>query len=325
MFQRRGRTLVGLGLAGSLGSRRSRAQEAPRGPVAIIVPWAPDGSADTLARLLAQKLSQDLGQSFVVENRPGASGIIGHAAVARARPDGSTILFVASATYAMVTHLLPLPYDNASLFAPVGLILSTPLLLCVSLMLGVTDVQGLVPRAKAAPGQLGYGSAGAGSTTHLATEMLLAMAGIAVTEVTYRGNAPAVQAVLAGEVQFTSVDASVALPFVRSGDLRALAVTTHERSPLMPEIPSVAEAGYPEYGCATEFALLAPAGTPSAITSRLQAAVAAALRTPDMQEKLAQQVVVATIGTPDEFPAYMARESARWGKLIRDRNIRVQN
>jgi tripartite-type tricarboxylate transporter receptor subunit TctC len=150
------------------------------------------------------------------------------------------------------------------------------------------------------------------------------MAGIEVTDVTYRGNAPAVQAVLAGEVQFTSVDAAVALPFARSGDLRAIAVTTRERSPLLPEIPSIAESGYPDYECATEFALLAPAGTPAAVTARLQAAAAAALRAPDMQEKLAQQAVVATIGTPDEFPAYLARENARWGKLIRERNIRVQ-
>jgi tripartite-type tricarboxylate transporter receptor subunit TctC len=321
MLSRRGLGLATLGVAGA---GHALAQDAARGPVTIIVPWAPGGSADTLARLLAQKLSQDLGQSFVVENRPGASGMIGHAAVARARPDGNTILFAASATYAMVPHLLPLPYDNATAFAPIGLILSTPLLLCVSPKLGITDVQGLVARAKAAPGKLSYGSAGAGSTTHLATEMLLGMAGIEVTDVTYRGNAPAVQAVLAGEVQFTSVDAAVALPFARSGDLRAIAVTTRERSPLLPEIPSIAESGYPDYECATEFALLAPAGTPAAVTARLQAAAATALRAPDMQEKLAQQAVVATIGTPDEFPDYLARENARWGKLIRERNIRVQ-
>ncbi|MBR0663078.1 tripartite tricarboxylate transporter substrate binding protein [Roseomonas hellenica] len=321
MLGRRGLGAAALGLAAA---RQALAQDAARGPVTIIVPWAPGGSADTLARLLAQKLSQDLGQSFVVENRPGASGIIGHAAVARARPDGSTILFAASATYAMVPHLLPLPYDNATAFAPIGLILSTPLVVCVSPRLGVTDLQGLVARAKAAPGRLSYGSAGAGSTTHLATEMLLGMAGIEVTEVPYRGNAPALQAVLADEVQFTSVDAPVALPFVRSGDLRAVAVTTRGRSPLLPEVPSIAEAGYPDYECATEFALLAPAGTPAAVTARLQAAVAAALRAPDMQEKLAQQAVVASIGTPAEFPAYLARENARWSRLIRERNIRVQ-
>lgn len=321
MLGRRGLGAAALGLAGA---RQALAQDAARGPVTIIVPWAPGGSADTLARLLAQKLSQDLGQSFVVENRPGASGIIGHAAVARARPDGSTILFAASATYAMVPHLLPLPYDNATAFAPIGLILSTPLVVCVSPRLGVTDLQGLVARAKAAPGRLSYGSAGAGSTTHLATEMLIGMAGIEVTEVPYRGNAPALQAVLAGEVQFTSVDAPVALPFVRAGELRAVAVTTRGRSPLLPEVPSIAEAGYPDYECATEFALLAPAGTPPAVIARLQAAVAAALGAPDMQEKLAQQAVVASIGTSAEFPGYLARENARWSRLIRERNIRVQ-
>jgi tripartite-type tricarboxylate transporter receptor subunit TctC len=314
---------AGAALAGR--TRPAAAQgQYPTGPVTVVVPWAPGGSADTLARLLAQKLSQDLGQPFVVENRPGASGIIGHASVARARPDGQTILFAASATYAMVPHLLPLPYDNGAAFAPVGLILTTPLLLCVPPGLGVGDVAGLVARAKAAPGRLSYGSAGAGSTTHLATELLLAVAGIEVTEVSYRGNAPAVQAVLAGEVQMTTVDAAAALPFVRSGHLRAIAVTTRERSPLLPEIPTIAESGYPGYECATEFALLAPAGTPAPVVARLNAAAAAALRAPDMQEKLAQQAVVATVGTPEEFPAYLARESAKWRDLIRERNIRVQ-
>ena len=313
-----GAAALGLAMAG-----HARAQDAARGPVSILVGWAPGGSSDVLARLLAQKLSADLGQPFVVENRPGASGIIASAAVARARPDGNTLVFAANATYSMVPHLLPLPYDNVAAFAPVGLMMSTPLLICVSPRLGVRNVQELVARAKAEPGRMSYGSAGAGSTTHLASELLIAMAGVQVPDVTYRGNAPALQAVLQGEVQFTSVDATVALPFFRSGDLRAIAVSTRQRTPLLPDVPSVAESGYPDYECATDWALLAPAGTPAPVVARLHAAAAAALRAPDMQEKLAQQAVVAKIGTPEEFPAHLARESSQWGELIRARNIRA--
>jgi tripartite-type tricarboxylate transporter receptor subunit TctC len=171
---------------------------------------------------------------------------------------------------------------------------------------------------------MSYGSAGAGSSTHLAIELLLTMSGAPVTDVTYRGNGPAMQAVLAGEVAFTSVDALVALPFVRAGDLVPLAVTTRWRSPVLPEVPTVAESGYPEYECATDFALLAPAGTPAPVIARLHAAVKAALDRPELKEKLTQQSVMVSVGEPGDFPAYVARESAKWGGLIRARGIQAQ-
>ena len=317
---------LGLATLATLGmtNAAARAQGLPRGPVTVVVPWAPGGSADSLSRLLASQLSASMGQSFVVENRAGASGLVGHAAVARARPDGSTLLFAACATFVMVPHLLPVPYDGIRAFAPVGTVMSNPLLFCASPRLGVRDIQGLIAKAKAEPGAMSYGSAGTGSSTHLAIELLLSMSGAPITDVSYRGNGPAVQAVLTGEVAFTSVDALVAMPFVRSGDLVPLAVSTRWRSPAMPEIPTVAESGYPEYECATDFALLAPAGTPAPTIALLHDAVKAALAKPEMQEKLTQQSVVAALGEPQDFPNYVERESAKWGDLIRTRGIKMQ-
>jgi len=323
MIHRREFGLMTMGMLG-LAAAPAAAQELPRGPVTLVVPWAPGGSADALARLLAQQLSTDLGRSFVVENRAGASGLVGHGYVARARPDGTTLLFAASATLVMVPHLLPVPYDADRAFAPIGVILTNPMLFCAAPHLGVHDIPALIARAKAEAGGMSYGSAGAGSSTHLAIELLLSMAGVRVADVSYRGNAPAVQAVLAGEVAFTAVDSLVALPFVRSGDLVPLAVTTRWRSDILRDVPTVAESGYPEYECATDFALLAPAGTPAPMIARLHEAVSAALAKPALQEKLAQQGVVAAVGTPQEFPAYVARESAKWGALIRSRGIQVQ-
>jgi tripartite-type tricarboxylate transporter receptor subunit TctC len=323
MIHRRELGLAALGTL-ALAGTSARAQDLPRGSITVIVPWAPGGSADALSRLLASQLSGSVGQSFVVENRAGASGLVGHAAVARARPDGSTLLFAACPTFVMVPHLLPVPYDGVRAFAPIGTIMSSPLLFCASPALGVRDIQGLVAKGKAQPGTMSYGSAGTGSSTHLATELLLSMSGAPITDVSYRGNAPAVQAVLTGEVAFTCVDALVALPFVRSGDLVPLAVSTRWRSPVLPEVPTVAESGYPEYECATDFALLAPAGTPAPTIARLHAAVKAALETPEMRDKLAQQSVVPAVGEPGAFPAYVERESAKWGELIRARGIKLQ-
>ncbi len=304
--------------------RSAAAQERLRGPVTLVVPWAAGGSADLLARLLAQQLSPELGQPVLVDNRPGASGLVGHQSVARARPDGQTILLAASATYAMVPHLLPMPYDNQRAFAPIGLIATMPMLACVSPRLGVTDMAGLVARAKAAPGRLSYASAGVGSSTHLAAELLLSLAEIEMLEVGYRGNAPAVQSVMADETQLTIVDAAVALPFVRSGELKAVGVTTQQRSPQFPDVPTVAESGYPDYFCATQFALLAPAGTPRAIIGQIHQATATALNAPELRERLDSQAIQVTLGTPEDFPDELARESARWGDLIRRRNIKAQ-
>ncbi|MFT8243501.1 Bug family tripartite tricarboxylate transporter substrate binding protein [Roseomonas sp. BN140053] len=297
----------------------------PNRPVTLVVGWAPGGSTDFVARLLAQGMSKELGQQVVVENRAGASGTIGHVFVARARPDGYTLLMGVNSTYAMATHLFPQKgYDDARSFAPVGRVAETPIFLCASNQLGVRDVQGLIAAAKRQPGKLSYASSGAGSSAHLATELFLKMAEIDVLNVTYRGGAPAVQALLTGEVQMAFVDAVTALPLIAAKSVVPLGVSSLQRNPLVPEIPTVAESGLPGFECSSQFALLAPAGTPEPIIGRLSTAMLATLRDPDTLERLRQASNFPTPGSPAEFPAYLATESSKWGEVIRTRGITAE-
>lgn len=220
-----------------LGASTAMAQEAwPVGrPVSIIVSFAPGGSTDVVARILAQQLSQHIGTNFVVENRPGASGTIGMASVARARPDGHTLVFSGGGTYSMVGHLYPRRgYDEETSFDPVGAATTSSIFMCVNPRLGIADIPAFIARAKAEPGRMSYGSSGAGGSAHVATELFLGDAGIEVESVTYRGGAPALQALVAGEVQMAFVEAVSALPLIRSGEIRALGVSSAERNPLAP-------------------------------------------------------------------------------------------
>jgi tripartite-type tricarboxylate transporter receptor subunit TctC len=291
-------------------------------PVTIVVSWAPGGSTDFVARVLAQQLSAELGGNVVVDNRPGASGTVGHASVARARPDGYTLLLGVNSTYAMARHLFPQRgYDDESAFAPIGRVAASPIILCTNPAFGARDIAGLIERAKAAPGRLSYASSGAGSSAHLATELFLRSAGIQVQNVTYRGGAPAVQALVANEVQMAMVDAVTALPLMAAGSIVGLGVSTLARNPLAPNVPTIAEAGFPGFEATSDFALLAPSGTPPALVARLAAATQAALRNPELLERLRQNAIVPTPGTPEAFPAYLAAESAKWGEVIRTRGI----
>lgn len=312
--------------------RRSVAQGAnpaegsyPNRTVTLVVSWAPGGSTDFVGRLLAQQMSKELGQPMVVENRAGASGTIGHLYVARARPDGYTLLMGVNSTYAMATHLFPQKgYDDARNFAPVGRIAETPIFLCVRPQLGVKTVQELVAKAKAQPGKMSYASSGAGSSAHLATELFLKMADIDVMNVTYRGGAPAVQALLAGEVQMAFVDAVTALPLMQSKEAIGIGVSSLQRNPLTPDIPTIAESGLPGFECSSQFALLAPAGTPEPVIARLHAALVAAMRDEGVLSRLRQASNFPTVGSPSEFPAYLAAESGKWGEVIRTRGITAE-
>jgi tripartite-type tricarboxylate transporter receptor subunit TctC len=297
----------------------------PNRNVTLVVSWAPGGSTDFVGRLLAQQMSKELGQPVVVENRAGASGTIGHLYVARARPDGYTLLMGVNSTYAMATHLFPQKgYDDAKSFTPVGRIAETPIFLCVRPALGVKTVQELVARAKAQPGKMSYASSGAGSSAHLATELFLKMAEIDVMNVTYRGGAPAVQALLAGEVQMAFVDAVTALPLIQSKEAIAIGVSSAARNPLVPEIPTIAEQGLPGFECSSQFALLAPAGTPEPVVAKLHAALVASMRDEGVLGRLRQASNFPTVGTPAEFPAYLAAESGKWGEVIRTRGITAE-
>ncbi|MBD0273751.1 MAG: tripartite tricarboxylate transporter substrate binding protein, partial [Acetobacteraceae bacterium] len=249
----------------------------------------------------------------------------GHASVARARPDGYTLLLGVNSTYAMARHLFPQRgYDDDKAFASVGRLAVSPIFLCVNPKLGVQDIKGFVAKAKAQPGKLSYASSGAGSSAHLATELFLRSAGIDVQNVTYRGGAPAVQALITGEVEMAFVDAVTALPLMQSKQIAAIGVSTPGRNPLAPEVPTVAESGFPGYEATSDFALLAPAGTPAPVLGKLAAATAAAMKNPEVLERLRQNSIFPTVGTPEEWPSHFAAESAKWGDVIKTRGITLE-
>jgi tripartite-type tricarboxylate transporter receptor subunit TctC len=316
-------TTAMLGLPAGLA--RAQGEYPGTRPVTLVVAWAPGGSTDFVARVLAQGMSAALNGNVVVDNRPGASGTIGHASVARARPDGYTLLLGVNSTYAMARHLFPnRGYDDETSFVGIGRVATTPIFLCVNNTLGVTDIAGFVARAKRESGKLSYASSGAGSSAHLATELFLRMAGIEVQNVTYRGGAPVVQALITGEVQMAFVDAVTALPLIAAKQVTAIGVSSPPRNPLAPQIPTIAESGYPGYECSSDFALLAPAGTPAAIVQTLHAAKIAALRQPEVIEKLRNGSMFPDPGTPEAWPQQIRAESAKWGEVIKSRDITLE-
>ena len=296
------------------------AADYPVRPVRVIVPFAPGGS-DVPARMLAVKLGEKLGQPFVVENRPGAAGVLGAELGAKAAADGYTLTF-ATASFAVtaVTHK-KLPYDPIKDFAAIGSVGSVPFVLATHPSLPVHSVRQFVALAKARPGELNYGSPGAGSIGHLANVLLAMRTGVKATHVAYKGTGPAVTALLSGEIQFMMPNLIGALPHVRAGKLRALGVATAHRSPLAPEIPTIAEAGVPGIVVGTWYGLLAPRGTPPAAIQMLNQEITAVLKSSEFRDQLAVQGVVPEIMAPDEFSAFIRAEIERWGKVSRDSGI----
>jgi tripartite-type tricarboxylate transporter receptor subunit TctC len=290
---------------------------APQRAVRVVVPFAAGGSSDLTARLVAEALGQRLGQPFVVENRPGAGGNIGAEAVARAVPDGHTLLFSTSSTHATNPALYRnLPFDPLRDFAPIAQVAFIPNLFVAHPGVATRSLAELVALARAEPGRLNYGSAGPGTSQHLAAALFAARAGITVQHVPYRGGAPAVTDLLGDKIQFMASPLVEVIEHVRAGRLRALAVTTLRRSPLLPEKPTVAET-LPGYEVALWNGLLAPAGTPPDAIRRLAQETQAALRTPEMQGRLAQQGSEAVGSGPDEFARFIAAEIPKWAELVR--------
>ncbi len=332
MITRRTLGTAALGLmAAPLLSRLGFAQGAgqtapgayPERNVTVVVPWAAGGSTDAVARIVSAKLQTDTGRGWVVDNRTGANGTIGFSSVARARPDGYTILVGTVSTYAMAPHLYQLPYDNDRAFIGVGLIASQPMILCVPKNSPHQNLAAWVAAAKAPNNRMVYANSGTGSSTHLATELFLAAAGIEMTDVGYRGGAPAVQGTMTNEAQMIVQAASGVLPLIASGELRALAISSAERSPVAPEVPTFREQGF-DVVVAEHIALLVPAGTPAPIVTRLNELFRAAVTAPDTRERLAALATVAETQRPEEWAAYNTAENARWRDVIRARNIRVQ-
>lgn len=296
----------------------------PGRPVTLVVPWPPGGPTDTFARVLAGRLSQDLGRPFLVDNRGGANGTIGMASAARARPDGYTLVVAPNSTYAVAPHLYQTPYSQERDFVGVGLLGSSPLFMLVPRASPVRSVADYVTQARAPGARKVYANAGVGATSHLAVELLLQTAGIDVTEIGYRGGGPAIQAVLAGEADMLFMPGAAVMSFIASGDLRALANTTRVRSPHAPDVPTFEELGFPGFEVVEHLALLAPAGTPEPILRRLNAACAAALAAPELKPRLDALTVTPDVRPIAEWPAYFAAENAKWRDFVRARNIRVQ-
>ena len=320
--------LVSAALGTALvGPHRAAAQEPPwpSRPITLIVPFGAGGGTDILARLLAQHMASALGQPIPIENRAGATGTIGMAQLARARPDGYTIAIAPNGTYAMATALYDrLPYDIERAFAPIGMLATTPIFLCVHPSAPWQTLGELIAAAKAAPGSITYASAGAGSTSHIFVELLLETSGAQMLHVPYRSAAQTAQAVMQRETAMSMVDASVCLPFIRSGELRALAITAPQRSSQAPDVPTVAESGVPGYRASVDFGLFAPAGTPQPILDRLATEARAVLQLPEMKPRLESLAMEPVGGTPAEFAANQAEETRRWADLIRRRGIRLQ-
>lgn len=297
----------------------------PSRPITLIVPFGAGGGTDILARLLAQHMAIALGQALPVDNRGGATGTVGMAVLARARPDGYTIAIVPNGTYAMATALYDrLPYDPERAFAPVAMLATTPIFVCVHPAAPWRTLGDLLAAAKAQPDRLTYASAGAGSTNHIFVELMLEMADARMMHVPYRSAAQSAQSVMQRETSVSLVDASVALPFLRSGELRAIAITAPGRSAQAPDVPTVAESGLPGYRASVDFALFAPAGTPQPILDRLAAEAHAALQLPEMKPRLESLAMEPVGGTPAEFATAQAEEIRRWSDLIRRRGIRLE-
>ena len=295
------------------------AQSYPAKAIRLLVPQAPGGGNDTMARMIGQKLTGTLKQQFAIDNRPGAGGMIAAELAAKAPPDGYTLLLSNVATMAIIPNVQKKPpYDPLKDFEPISLIAQAPLLVVVHPSLPVKSMKDLVALAKSKPGQVNYASNGIGSSTHLATELFIMMAGIKLTHVPYKGLSPALTDVLSGQVPLMFSSAVAMMPHVKAGKLRAIGTTAANRSSAQPEIPTVAEAtGLKDYEAGSWYGLSAPAGTPRAIVDLLNRETVAATKAPDIVERLNFEGVIAVGNSPEEFAAYIRKEHARIGKVIR--------
>jgi len=301
----------------------ARAQAYPSRPVRVVIPLGTGGTTDVPGRIVTQRLSEALGQQFIVENRPGAGGTIGADFVAKSKPDGYTLLLTATPHVITANLYKNLQYNALTDFAPVIRVASGPYVLAVHPSLGVNSVRELIALARAQPGKIDYASSGNGSAQHLVGAMFAHMAGIQLTHVPYKGSSQAQQDLVAGMVKVGFPGTPIVIPHMKSGRLKALAVSTARRSPHLPDVPTIAEAGVPGYEALVWVGLLAPAGTPPDVIAKLNGEIAKLLRAPDVQQLLASSGVDPTPTTPEEFGAYLKSEFDKWGKVVRDSGATV--
>jgi len=300
------------------------AQDYPNKPVRMVVPFPPGGTTDILARAVGQKLSESWGQQVVIDNRGGAGGNIGTDIVAKSPADGYTLLMGTVGTHAINASLYgKLPFDPIKDFAPVTLVASVPNVLVVNSTVDSKSVKELIALAKSKPGQLAFASSGNGTSIHLAGELFKSMTGTAMLHIPYKGSAPAIAELLGGQTNMMFDNLPSAMPHIKSGRLRALAVTSVRRSPALPDIPTIAETGISGYEASSWFGVLAPAGTPKDVVAKIQADIAKALNAPEIKERLSGQGAEPVGNTPEQFAEHIKAESAKWAKVVRDSGAKV--
>lgn len=294
------------------------AQEYPVKPVRLVVPFTPGGSTDILGRLVAQKLTESLGRQVLVDNRPGAGGTIGVEIVAKSPADGYTLVMGHIGTFGVNPTLYPkLPYDAVKDFQPITLFAMIPNILSVNPSLPAKSVKDVIALARARPGVMNYGSGGNGSAAHLATEYFKLLTKTNIVHIPYRGTAPAITDLLAGNISMIITGVPAQLGHIKSGRLRALGVATSKRLPLFPELPTIAEAGVKGYEATQWYGVLAPANTPTPVVTKLHAAIVKALQGADVKERLASEAGEPVGNSPEEFRAFIQKEIARWAPVIK--------
>ena len=301
------------------------AQAYPTKSIRVIVGFAPSGGTDIAARTLSQKLAETLGQSIVIDNRPGAGGTIGNALAATAPPDGYTLLMTANGPHAIAPSLYAsLPYDIFKDYASISLVATNPYVLLVHPSLPATSVKEFIAWLKANPNQANFSSAGNGTPAHLAGELFKAMASVSMTHVPYKGAAPALTGLMGGQVNVLFSEMLTAAPHLKSGKVRALAVTTSTRTAFLPDLPTISETGLAGYDVSVWYGLLAPAGTPKAIIARLNSEVVHALQTQDVKERFSNMGSTASSSTPAEFDALIKRDYEKWARVIKSAGIKLE-
>lgn len=295
----------------------------PDRPVKIIVPFAPGAGTDAIGRLVAQKLGEVMNATFVVDNRAGASGAIGTQFVAQAPADGYTLLLVASPFTTVAASLPSANYDPLRQFTPVGMIATGPLVWATNTKVPVTSMKELVNLARQKPGALNYGSAGAGGVNHLVLELLKARTGTFITHIPYRGVAPATMDMVGGQIELVTGTIPALLPFIKNGSIRALAVTSAKRSPALPDVPSMTEAGLPGIDVVNYFALMAPAGTPAAIVTALNTAINKVVALPDVVARFRADAVDAAPGSPAQLGYFLEADYRAWRNVVKTQNLKI--
>jgi tripartite-type tricarboxylate transporter receptor subunit TctC len=313
---------LALAAAGLPLAAQAQVADWPNRPIRLVSPFPPGGAADLTARIMAEELTGALRQSVVVENRTGVGGAVGSEFVARSAPDGYTWLLASTGPFAITPELVRLNFDPARDLAPVAMVSIVPSVFVVNPAVPANNMAELIALARARPGQLSYASGGNGTAQHLFGEMLKQMAGLDIQHVPYRGGGPALTDTIAGRVQILCDTLPLSLPHIREGRVRAVGVTTAQRHPALPDVPTVAESGVPGYEAVGWYGIAAPAGTPEALITRMNREVNALLDKPLLKERMAAQGSDPLAMTPAAFQARIAEDRARWARVIRDGNIR---